>query len=386
MSKRVLFYVQHLLGVGHLKRASLIARAMADSGLEVTVALGGPEVKGVNFDGCSRVLLPSVRAVDESFTTLVDEHGNAIDDEWRERRVSRLLTAFEAIAPDVLLVEQFPFGRRQFRFELMPLLETARTSPGSPKIVSSVRDVLVRKADRKRNEDMVALARTWFDAVLIHGDRRVLPLEASFPEAAAISDTLVYTGYVVDSSNRADATTDRVSGRDEVVVSVGGGAVGEPLLRAAIAARPLSRLNQKVWRLICGPNLADSVLDELSWDAPPGIVVDRWRTDFPILLKNCVLSISQGGYNTVMDILQAKARAVIVPFAAGAETEQEFRARTLERHGLLSVVDPKSLSPNVLARAVDKALEIEASVANINYLGAEKTAEIVGSLCTKAKT
>jgi predicted glycosyltransferase len=233
---------------------------------------------------------------------------------------------------------------------------------------------------------MVAVAKTWFDAVLVHGDRRVLPLEASLPEAAALGDTLVYTGYVVDSSNADDLARDRVSGRDEVVVSVGGGAVGEPLLRAAIAARPLSCLSQKVWRLIGGPNLANSVLEELSWNAPPGVVVDRWRSDFPILLRNCVLSISQGGYNTIMDILQAKARAVIVPFAAGAETEQEFRARTLERHGLLSVVDPTSLSPRDLANAIDKAMDIDPSATNIDCTGAATTARIVGRLCRPAET
>ncbi len=386
MSKRVMFYVQHLLGVGHLKRASLIARAMAASGLDVTVALGGPEVEGVDFEGCARVLLPSARAADETFKTLLDEHGEAIDEAWRDSRAARLLHAFEAIDPDVLLVEQFPFGRRQFRFELMPLLEAARTARRSPRIVSSVRDVLVRKDDPKRNEDMVALARAWFDKVLVHGDPRVLPLNASLPETAALGDTLAYTGYVVDSSNADALARDRESGRGEVVVSVGGGAVGEPLLRAAIAARPLSRLNENVWRLICGPNLADSVQEELSWNAPPGIVVDRWRPDFPILLRNCVLSVSQGGYNTIMDILQAKARAVIVPFAADGETEQEFRARTLERHGLLGVVDPRSLSPNVLANALDKALEIDVSAAVIDCSGAETTAGIVGALCMAAET
>lgn len=381
MSKRVLFYVQHLLGVGHLKRASLIARAMADSGLGVTVALGGPDVPGVSFEGCARVLLPPVRAADETFKTLLDEHGAPVDDAWRDSRAARLLTAFDAVAPDVLVVEQFPFGRRQFRFELMPLLAAARTAPQSPRTVSSVRDVLVRKPDSKRNQEMVAVARAWFHAVLVHGDRRVLPLEASLPEAAVLGEMLTYTGYVAGSVNAGDGAGDRESGRGEVVVSVGGGAVGEPLLRAAIAARPLSRLNQNVWRLICGPNMADSVLEDLAWNAPPGIVVDRWRPDFPILLRNCVLSVSQGGYNTVMDILQARARAVIVPFAAGAETEQEFRARALERRGLLSVVDPRALSPNLLANTIDKASEMDAPEANIDCSGAETTAEFIGRLC-----
>ena len=41
MSARVLFYVQHLLGIGHLKRAEILAEAMAAAGLDVTVAYGG---------------------------------------------------------------------------------------------------------------------------------------------------------------------------------------------------------------------------------------------------------------------------------------------------------------------------------------------------------
>ena len=41
---RVLLYVQHLLGIGHLKRAMTLARALAAEGLEVTVASGGFEV------------------------------------------------------------------------------------------------------------------------------------------------------------------------------------------------------------------------------------------------------------------------------------------------------------------------------------------------------
>jgi predicted glycosyltransferase len=377
-----MFYVQHLLGVGHLKRASLLARAMVAAGLDVSVVLGGPEVPDVGFDGCARFPLPPVRAADETFTVLVDERGNPIDDAWKDCRMARLMAVFDVVQPDVLLVEQFPFGRRQFRFELMPLLEQARMSPKRPQILSSIRDVLVRKQNPKREREMVTLAETWFDRVLVHGDPQVIPLDASFPQAAKIDHKLVYTGYVIDPGDLEEMAKGRESGRDEVVVSVGGGAVGEPLLRTALAARPLSRLADRVWRLVTGPNLPDSVYSELAWDLPPGVVVERWRSDLPIMLRNCVLSISQGGYNTIMDILRARARAVIVPFAAGAETEQEFRARVLEERGLVTVVDPGTLSPESLARAVDQALDKLPAVGLINLRGAETTARIVAEHCS----
>ncbi len=170
MSRRVMFYVQHLLGVGHLKRASLIVRALVEEGLDVTVALGGPEVPGVLFADCARIVLPRVRAADETFKVLLDEDDRPIDDAWRERRVDRLLTEFRACRPQVLIIEMFPFGRLQFRFELLPLLETARIAQPRPAIVSSVRDALVTRDAPDRAAKIVRLAERWFDQVLVHGD------------------------------------------------------------------------------------------------------------------------------------------------------------------------------------------------------------------------
>ena len=49
------------------------------------------------------------------------------------------------------------------------------------------------------------------------------------------------------------------------------------------------------------------------------------------LLAGAGVSISQAGYNTLMEVVQARARAVAVPFAGGNETEQTLRARRLGR-------------------------------------------------------
>ena len=78
--------------------------------------------------------------------------------------------------------------------------------------------------------------------------------------------------------------------------------------------------------------------------------------DFPTLLRNCCLSLSQGGYNTVMESLTAGARAVIVPFAEGQEIEQTMRARRLAERGALHLVEPGELTPQRLAAAIDAAL------------------------------
>lgn len=387
MSARVLFYVQSLLGIGHLKRASLIARALGAAGLDVTVVLGGEPAPGVLFDGCSRVLLPSVRALDASFRTLVDAKGQPIDDAFRDRRTARLLREFDAIEPQVLLIEMFPFGRGQFRFELLPLLQEACARPVRPCIVSSVRDVLVRKADPRRNQAVIALAQRFFDHVLVHGDRDLIPLTASFPEAEAIARKLIYTGYVAEAAAApAGPGSASENGRGEVIVMVGGGAVGEPLLRTALLARPLSRARDRVWRLLTGPNLPDPVHDELRWNAADGVVVERWRADIPTLLANATLAVSQAGYNTMMDLLGAAVPAVVVPFTTETETEQAARAQVLAARGAVTLVPAQELSPKRLAAAIDETLTKPRRSLPLDRRGAETTARAIAAFCAGAGT
>ncbi|MCW2235502.1 glycosyltransferase family protein [Azospirillum canadense] len=350
---RVLFHVQHLLGIGHDRRAALIARGLSAAGMAVTVLRGGHPVPGIDYGPAEIVQLPPARAADETFKTLLDEHDRPIDEAWRARRRAAVLEAFARVRPDALLVESFPFGRRAFRFELLPLLEAARTAGVAT--ACSVRDILVTKTNPERLEETVSTVERLFDRVLVHGDPALIPFEATFPAAGRIADRIRYTGYVAAPLSPDVESAD---GKGEVIVSVGGGAVGLPLLRAALGARALGPLAGTPWRLLAGPDVPEDAFRALSAEAPPGVVVERARPDFPALLRRCRLSISQAGYNTVLDLLQAGCRAVVVPFAAGSETEQATRARLLEGRGRLVVVEEAGLTPHTLADGVARALAL----------------------------
>ena len=84
------------------------------------------------------------------------------------------------------------------------------------------------------------------------------------------------------------------------------------------------------------------------------ITVERARSDFRSLLAGAALSISQAGYNTMMDLLIANCPAVVVPFSSGGENEQILRAREFERRGLLSVIEEVDLSPARLLAVAKK--------------------------------
>ncbi|MFQ5785730.1 MAG: glycosyltransferase family protein, partial [Alphaproteobacteria bacterium] len=312
---RVLFHVQHLLGIGHLRRVALLARACAARGLEVVVASGGPPVGGLDLGAARLVQLPPMRSADESFHTLVDENDRPVGAAFEARRRGRLLDLLARLRPRALVIEMFPFGRRRLRFELLPLLEAARDTRPRPWIACSVRDVLTARTPERRAE-AVAWAQRHFDAVLVHGDPAAIPLAASLPEAATIADRIAYTGYVAGPPGRRARPGG--PGWNEVVVSAGGGAVGEALLRTALEARKTSgTLARLDWRLLAGGNLAGDAFAELAAAAPAGVAVERARDDFPDLLSNCAVSLSQGGYNTLVEVVQARARAVVVPFARG---------------------------------------------------------------------
>lgn len=376
MTLRLLFYVQHLLGVGHFRRAMALARACETAGIEVILASGGRPVEGIAPAG-RLVQLPPAESADSSFARIVDEAGRPIDDAWRDRRRDALLDLFAQTRPDLLLIEQFPFGRRAFRFELMPLLEAARTGPHRPAVACSLRDVLVAKSDPRRQAETIALARDYFDRVLVHGDPAVIPLEASFPAAAALADRVTYTGYVVNS---AVAPAGGGDGLDEILVSAGGGAVGRPLIEAALAARPLTQWRDQPWRIVTGPGMAERDLAALRASLPKGVILDRVRPDLPALFARCRLSVSQAGYNTVMELLSVRARALVVPFAEASETEQTLRARRLAALGMIDVIETDALDPATFAAAIDRAAARERPVVDLHFDGAAETARILMAL------
>ena len=88
---------------------------------------------------------------------------------------------------------------------------------------------------------MVALAAELLDAVLVHSDPRFARLEDTF--GASLRVPVHYTGFVTGPVP-APARREPV-----IVVSAGGGRVGEPLLRAAIEAAP----DDVRLRVITGP-------------------------------------------------------------------------------------------------------------------------------------
>lgn len=348
MSAHILIAVTHLLGIGHLVRARQLARALAGAGHQVTLASGGmPDGKAAT--DYRFVQLPPVRTQGTDFRNLLDEHGVAATPERLAARREQLVALVEEFSPDIVVTEHFPFGRRQLAGEFLALIAAAREANLETLVLSSIRDVLVAPQRPDRLPETAERVATLFDAVLVHGDPRVLPLEASWPLTPDIAGKLVYTGYLAEPP----ASEAAIMSSGTILVSGGGSGASLPLFEAALAVARL--LPQRSFHLLIGRGVAEVDFATLRQSAPANAKVEWARPDFPALLAACSLSISQAGYNTALDLLQARRPTLLVPFDAGNETEQALRAAALERAGLARTVELAE-GPQALAAAIEAAL------------------------------
>ena len=365
---RVLLYVQHLHGIGHLVRASRIASALKDAGLDVAVVMGGVPVAGFPEPGIRVIALPPLKAA-PGFSALLDMDGMVVSDEAKERRRDFLLSVVKEFKPQIIVTEAFPFGRRQMRFELVPMLDLAHRMQPKPLIVSSIRDILQEKTKPARSEETARIVQDYFDLVLVHGDPAFSGIEETFPLASRFAEKIAYTGLVARSQPAAAAEY------FDVLVSAGGGAAGTRLIMDSVKAARLLPESLR-WCVLTGPNFSaeKSVLSS----PPSNLEIFAFRPDFQGLLAGAGVSISQAGYNTVCDILQANCRSVLVPFAEGGETEQATRAKRLETLGLVQVLPEDSLSPTSLVDAITRALRTKRPIrSSLDLSGAQHSAEIL---------
>jgi predicted glycosyltransferase len=356
MSLRVFIAVTHLLGVGHLARMAAIGRALARAGHSVLLASGGRPAPLVSTQGMTLLQLPPIHCVGTDFRTLLGDDGDPVADAVLERRRALLIGGFRAFAPQVLVTELFPFGRRQLAAEFEALLQAADRQASRPAVLCSIRDILNPPSKPARADEALERLGRWYDRVLVHGDPEVAPLSLSWPVGPALARRLTYTGYIAEDPSPDTASPDTIRAGDggEILVSGGGSAASLPLFRAALGAAAL--LTARRWRLLVGHGVPEADFATLAGAAPDNTIVERARPDFPDLLRGCAVSVSQAGYNTVVDVLRTGARSVLVAFDAGGEREQLLRARRLEALGLAAALPQQDVSADTVLQAVARQL------------------------------
>ncbi|WP_281973441.1 glycosyltransferase family protein [Ruegeria faecimaris] len=378
---RVMIVVTHLLGTGHLSRALTLGRAFAAEGHKVLLVSGGMPAPQLDHTGIDLLGLPPLRSDGTNFTRLLTQTDEVADAAYFDARKVALTEALRSFAPDVLITELYPFGRRSLADEFDALLDAAHAQHPRPVILGSVRDILAPPSKPAKAQRTVEIILDLFDGVLVHSDQNMIPLDVSWPVSEPLAQRLFYTGFVAPA---APIPHPDGVGEGEILVSAGGGSVGEPIFRAAIEAA--RKMPNRRWRLLVGGQDASARikhLTKLAGDAP--VTLEPVRPDFRQMLPLAAASVSMCGYNTALDILQSGVPSVFIPFDDGSEVEQTLRSQSLSELSAIDVLPSDQLTGETLAQAVEAILAAPMRPSTgQGFNGAEKSVEIVRSLLDHA--
>ncbi len=278
-----------------------------------------------------------------------------------------LLAAFD---PDVFLVDNFPLGAR---LELLAALRERRGS--RTRTVLGLRDVVDPPEKVKRDwgrDGLYEIIERYYDRVLVYGMREALDAVDAYGLSDAIASRLSYCGYVTDSRQERQGAEQvrRELGVSDgfFLATVGGGGDGRPLLETFLGA--MERFPGRPALVVTGELMAAADRKAVRRAAAKraGIEVRSHVEDLPSAMAAAGLVVAMGGYNTSAEILAVGARAVLAPRSwragehggkgkTGFDEEQLVRAEGLARLGAVGMVDPRHLSAETLAAAMQVALD-----------------------------
>jgi predicted glycosyltransferase len=381
-SATLVFYCQHSLGIGHLTRSFALADALRER-FDVVFLNGGRLPAGIAIpEGIELVDLPPL-GMDDGHT-LVSRDSARLDvaaamlqrRELIERGIART-------RPAVLLVELFPFGRKKFAGEILAMLRQVRrqSQHGLPaQVICSLRDILVdARPDQRHHDDRARwLTDRYFDAVIVHADPAFARIEESFHPTRPMRTGVHYSGYVVPRRGPArDGARDLTRGA-HILVSAGGGIVGDALYRTVLQARALLA-DPPPLRIVAGPFLPEPqwlALCELARGVA-SVELVRHVTDMVAEMGQARASISQCGYNSALDIVGANVPALVVPYETPSENEQRTRADRLVALGCVQMLPAANLEPTRMAQAIRDLLSFQPRPAALDLCGAERTAALL---------
>jgi predicted glycosyltransferase len=364
---RYLFFSHDGFGLGHVRRNTLVARALLarEPDAEITIVTGlavRPTWAGL---GSMRIVHvpPLLKDATGSYRNAGSTFSEAV--EQRARTFEEVVTVF---SPDVVVVDRHPYG---VAGELRPGLDRAVRDGAA--LVLGLRDILDDAATMRRELAGPGWdgAADLYDQVLTYGDRVLCDHEAEY----GLPVTPRYCGWVVDRVSPGERD------RTLLVVTGGGGGDGDDVYRLGIDVTMARPQLQTV--LVAGP-YADSLLaDRLAEDTEPGhrVRVLRNMSDCAALMTRAGAVIQMAGYNSTLEALAAGIRPILVPRRA-PRREQAIRAIRLAAMGVADVVDGE-VSPGELAWLLGRPRVLPPGAleaAGIRLDGAERAAATIREL------
>jgi len=310
--------------------------------------------------GSDSVKLPAVRkvAAEDYAARSLDLSG----DEILRMRTNLLLRTVRDYEPDVVIVDHAPIGMRG---EMLPALRWLAENTRCVRMLG-VRDIIDDPASVcaawTRNGVYDAIA-SLYDHVNVYGMRDLFDVVAAYSFPAAVAAKTRFVGYVTGAVEADDgAPPEPRPARPVVLVTIGGGDGGIDTVIGTYLEM-LRRHRHDIdfdSVVLTGPLVPAAAARDLAARAAglPVVVHDFVPSARPFI-RRADLVVCTGGYNTMAEVLSLAPRAIVIPRILHRQ-EQRLRAERFAALGLLEVLGPDAVHPDVLYASVERQLHDDA--------------------------
>jgi predicted glycosyltransferase len=341
---RLLYYCLSLVGIGHLTASLQIIKELLND-FDVDLIYGGIHYANFSKQEGFRVLQLPALLLNDSGELYSSGQEQSIDEVWRQRL--GCIQEFLSQQYQGIVVEFYPFGRRKFKREIRALIKQVKRQSGDIPVFSQVREVLV-PASLEDEKQILEIINKEIHSVLVRGDPKVIHFGETFSLAPELGERLFYGGYVSQPTPKHWPKRNK-----QILVSQGGGNVGQQLLVAVVQAAALLPDYHFIVATGSGTSLADR--DYLtSLIESPNVQVVRFLADFRSHLLRSALSINMGGDNTLLDVIATKTPSLAFPYPGNSE--QALRIKKLAHEGWVTQLNESDLNPQTLKHQIFSAL------------------------------
>ncbi len=362
----IMLYSHDSYGLGHIRRSLEIAKHLSESIPQASLIMLTGSMQAHAYQLPERmeyIKLPALtKDAKGQYCSRLLPHAIDITSKLRRKII---LESVRDLKPDVFLVDKAPAG---IRGELLPALQFLKAKSPSTRIVLGMRDI-EDHPDHVRAEwakaGIVPLLEKAYHNIFLYGARSIYDPILEYGLSPLIAKKLISCGYI----GRHQAVRPREQVREElmlqtnrlVLVTPGGGDDGYTILDTYV------RMLQKQFAsrrpdfdtvMVTGPLMDSHKCQRLQQAAHADVALTV--TDFTPHLFECLtaadLVVSMGGYNTVVELLTANQRGIIVP-RVHPRLEQCIRTERLAAKGLINMIHPTQLNPDSLFAAITHSLQ-----------------------------
>ncbi len=374
---RIALYSHDTMGLGHIRRNQLIAKALAGPPLNASVLLITGVREGGAFPvphGIDSISLPAYcKEADGSYGARSLDIGVEHLSRLRSDLIDMALRSF---APNLFIADNVPLGALG---ELAPALERMRDEDET-RCVLGLRDILddpASVAREWRSRGNFEAIRKYYDAVWVYGDPTLYNTVREYGFPADVRAKTAFLG-LLDPCPPDECAPFTSCAERLILCSAGGGQDGFALAQS-FARAPLP--SDAKGMIVTGPFMPKDkrgILHSLAEQRETIEIVEAIYDPIPLLCRADSV-IGMAGYNTVNEMLALGKRALLVPRMV-PRTEQLIRAERLAELGLVTCLKHEEATPAAISRWLKLRPTLADPRARLDFSGLETLVEEVISL------